>query len=87
MEHLHDRIYLKANQAVEVSIDLAANVMLMTDANYSRYRREEKCQGVGGNYKYSPAVVKPANPGYYNLVIDLGGGSGSLRLSYSIIDC
>ena len=85
-DFLHTREYIRSDQAVCVTIDIAANVMLLTDTNLNKYRRGQPYDYYGGYYKRSPIYIRPPRSDYYNVVIDLGGGSGTVRHSISVVD-
>lgn len=85
-DFLHTREFIRSDQSACITIDIAANVMLLTDVNFSRYKRGESYDYYGGYYKRSPIYIRPPRSDNYNLVIDLGGGSGSIRHSISIED-
>lgn len=87
MEFKYQRVQLGTRQAVVVTLDLAANVMLLTDANFSRYERGDAYEYYGGGARKSPAIIYPPRAGTYWLVIDLGGFTGTLNYSVSIVDC
>ena len=66
----------------------AANVMLLTDTNFQKYKRDAgSYEYYGGNYRRSPVVIPPPRAGHYNLIVDLGGYGGSIKTSaITIID-
>lgn len=85
-DFLHIREHIRNDQCVRVTIDVAANVKLLTDTNFSKYKRDESYEYYGGYYKRSPVYIRPPRSGDYNVVIDLGGGSATIRHSISIVD-
>jgi hypothetical protein len=57
----------------------------MGDSDFSSYRRGGRHQYYGGHYDRLPArIVVPAD-GYWNITLDLGGGSASIRHSIGIL--
>lgn len=85
MEHIQGREYLDNGQSVRVDCDTQCNVMVMDDHNYNRYRSGNNFNYYGGFYKRFPAIITPPRAGYWNVVIDLGGGSADIRYSIDII--
>ena len=85
-DFLHTREYVGSDKAVCVTISIAANVMLLTDSNFNKYKRGQAYDYYGGYYKRSPVYITPPRLGWYNVVIDLGDGSGTIQHSISIVD-
>jgi hypothetical protein len=85
-DFLHTREYIRSDQAACVTLDRAANVMLLTDSNFAKYKHGQQYSYYGGHYRRSPVFIRPPRTDNYNVVIDLGGGSGSIRYSISIVD-
>jgi hypothetical protein len=87
-DYLHQRIYIGTHQAICIAIDRPANVILLTDPNFTKYKRHQGGYSYyGGEYRTSPVIIYPPRAGYYNLVIDLGASGGQIRTSdISIID-
>jgi len=82
---IHGREFLADGDVVQVDCDTQCNVMLLTDTNFSSYQRGESFNYYGGHFKYFPARLSAPNSGYWNVVIDLGGGSANIRYSISVI--
>ena len=87
MDHLHKRIHLGPNEAVEVELKKAANVILLTDSNYRKYKRRDAYHYFGGPARRSPFTIFPPRAGDYELVIDLAGNRGRIEYSYRIVSC
>jgi hypothetical protein len=85
MQFLHQRKYLTAGQAVRVDCDTQCNVMLTDDVNFSLYRRGQSCNGYGRFYTHFPAIIDVPRTGYWNITIDLDGGSANIRYGISVI--
>lgn len=81
MNYLHYDLQLASNEAVEVTLDKQANVRLLDELNFSKYKRGEKHTYFGGQAKSSPVRLKPPSSGHWHLVIDLGGYPGSVSAS------
>jgi hypothetical protein len=84
-DHLHKRLFLKDGDVVEVLSDTQANVIMMGDSDYSNYKAGQSYQYYGGFYKRFPARLTPPHSGYWNVVLDLGGGKATVRHSMRVI--
>ena len=84
-DHLHKRLFLKHGDVVEVDCDTQANVLLMDDFEYSGYKARKSYRYYGGFFTQFPARLAPPNSGYWNIVLDLGGGSATIRHSMRVI--
>ncbi|MBD2816667.1 DUF1883 domain-containing protein [Xenorhabdus sp. Flor] len=87
MQFLHKRMHLKQGDTVVVQCSHQCNILLMTDGNFSNYRNGRRFQhhGGGGFFRSLPAELIAPYDGYWNVTIDLGGGSATIRHSISII--
>ncbi len=83
--HLHKRLFLQHGDTVEVDCDTQANVLLMDDSDYSNYRARRSHHYYGGFFTHFPARLAPPHSGYWNVVLDLGGSSGTVRHSMRVI--
>ncbi len=79
MKFLHYEFDVRPGDVIEVSLDRAANVQLLDDANYDSYRNGRPYHYHGGHAKQSPVHLTPPQQGHWHVVIDLGGGAGSVR--------
>ncbi len=85
MQFLHKRLHLDSGDVVSVTLDTQANVMLTDDSNFGCYRAGQRFSYFGGLAKSSPIRLSPPHPGYWNVTIDLGGRSGSIRHSITVL--
>jgi hypothetical protein len=85
MSHVHAREHLGAGATVRVNCDHQCNVLVMDDQNYARYRRGDGYRAHGGFYRKLPVGIKVPHGGYWNTVIDLGGGQARIRHSIHYI--
>lgn len=84
MAYGHQKISLNAGDIVRVTLDKQANVLLLDNTNYSRFRSGRECRYFGGLAKQSPTdIVTPSN-GDWNLVVYPGHG-GSVNYSTQVI--
>ncbi len=86
MEYLHNEFDLSAGDVVEVNLaGNAANVMLLDPANFENYRQGRPYKYYGGYARTSPFQIPAPRPGHWHLVVDLGGGAGSVQASGRVI--
>lgn len=85
MNFLHSREHLEEGDIVEVQCSHQCNVRLTTDTNFANFKRGRAHQYFGGFYKMLPAHIAAPHAGYWNITIDLGGGSANIRHSINII--
>jgi len=84
-DHLHRRLFLKDGDVVEVHSDTQANVILMDDSDYSDYKAGRSYHYYGGFFTHFPARLTPPHSGYWNVVLDLGGGEATVRHSMRVV--
>ncbi len=84
-DYLHQRLLLEDGDVVEITSDTQANVILLTDSDYSAYRERRGYTYYGGFFTHFPAHLKPPYSGYWNVVLDLGGGSATVRTSFAVL--
>jgi len=84
-DHLHSRLFLKDGDVVEVHSDTQANVILTTDSDYSDYKAGRSYHYYGGFFTHFPARLTPPHSGYWNVILDLGGGKATVRHSIRVI--
>jgi Domain of unknown function (DUF1883) len=84
-DFFYDRQYLEAGDIVIVNCDHQCNVMVMTDQDFDRYKRGDRFNYHGGHYKSLPARIPVPSTGWWNAVLDLGGGSANIRYGFSYI--
>ncbi len=84
-DHLHKRLFLKYGDVVEVDSDTQANVILMDDSAYASYLAGRSYHYYGGFFTHFPARLAPPSSGYWNVVLDLGGGQATVRHSIRVI--
>ncbi|RMU79603.1 hypothetical protein ALP24_03909 [Pseudomonas syringae pv. aptata] len=85
MNFLHSREYLNAGDVVVVECSHQCNVRLTTDTHFSNFKNGRQHQYYGGFYKMLPAQVVVPSTGYWNITIDIGGGSARITHSINII--
>lgn len=85
MNFLHSEFTIGPGDVVEVTLDKQANVRLLDDTNFSRYKRGEKHTYYGGLVKTSPFRISPPHYGHWNVVVDLGGYGGTVRSAVRVL--
>jgi len=85
MQFLHQREYLNEGDVVVVDCSHRCNIRLMGDSDFQSYRRGGSHRYHGGHYDRLPARIVVPGDGYWNITLDLGGGSASIRHSIGIL--
>jgi len=85
MNYLHYEFDIGPNNIVRVTLDKQANVRLLDNTNYQKYRMGQQYTYYGGFIKVSPADLRAPYQGHWHAVIDLGGYAGTVRASVSVI--
>lgn len=85
MNFLHKVLDLADGDMVEVTLTNAANVQLLDEENYQQYSQNKLYRYHGGHATTSPFVLATPSAGRWHLVVDLGGGVGSVTGSVSVL--
>jgi len=85
MNHLHQEFHLRPSDVIEVTLDHAANVLLLDTSNYSKYNQGDVYRYRGGYVKSSPFRISPPHEGRWHIVVDLGGQGGSVKASVRVL--
>ena len=85
MDFLHRRELLNQGDVVLVNCSHQCNVILLDDDNFSKYRSGQRFKYFGGFQKILPAKIIAPKQGYWTVVLDLGGASGTVSHSIRII--
>ncbi|TXE58996.1 DUF1883 domain-containing protein [Serratia nematodiphila] len=85
MSFLHKRMQLNFGDIVEVDCSHQCNIMIMSDSNFSNYKRGSRFQYYGGHYTHLPARITVPSSGSWNVVLDIGGRAATIRHSINII--
>ncbi|MHC1593974.1 MAG: DUF1883 domain-containing protein [Methanotrichaceae archaeon] len=85
MDYAHYELDLGRNDVVKVEVDRQANVVLLDEVNYQRYRRRQRFEYCGGLQKQSPMHLRAPRQGHWHLVVDLAGSRGTIRTSVKVI--
>jgi hypothetical protein len=85
MDFIHAREYLAAGDVVVLNCDTQCYFRLTDDPNFGALKRGGQHTYYGGFFKAFPARIKVPSTGYWNVTIDLGGGTANIRYSLSYI--
>lgn len=81
MQFLHYDIHTEPGEVVQVSLNRQANVRLLDEINFFKYRNRQDHKYYGGLAKRSPINLVPPRAGHWHVVIDLGGYAGTINAS------
>ena len=86
MNFLHYEVTTSKQSVIRVNLSgNAANVLVMDDANFQRFKQGSQYTYYGGYYTHSPAIIKPPTAGRWNVVVNLGGGIGTVNASVQVL--
>jgi len=85
MEFLHTEFYGGQEAVVLVTLDRQANVMLLDDSSFAAYRQGRAFSYYGGWMTRSPVRLVPPHQRHWNVVVDLGGNSGTIRARLRVV--
>ena len=85
MQFLHKREYLEEGEVVIVNCDHQCNVRVMHDSDFHSYRAGGGHHYHGGHYKRLPARIRVPSSGFWNVTLDLGGGSAKIKYSFNFL--
>lgn len=76
----------KAGTRIEVTLSAVANVRLMNDVNFKRYKETLRHQFFGGVARKSPLRMTIPEAAHWHLVIDAEGHHGLAESSVRVIE-
>jgi hypothetical protein len=86
MTFLHYEVTTSKESVIRVNLTgNAANVLVMDDTNFQRFQQGSQYTYYGGYYTRSPAVIKPPQAGRWIVVVNLGGGIGTVNASVQVL--
>lgn len=85
MQFMHKREYLSEGDVVVVDCSHRCNVRVMSDGDFQNFRRGGAHHYLGGHYDKLPARIMVPESGYWNVTLDLGGGSATIRHSIGFL--
>ena len=82
MNYLHHEFDAGPDDVLEVTLQGRANVLLLDDENYEKYKAGYRHTATQGGWaKVSPVHFVPPRQGHWHVVIDLGGYPGKVTAS------
>lgn len=84
-DFIHSREYLNAGDIIILDCDTQCNFILLDDTNFSHYRNRRSFEHLGGFFERFPAKITAPHSGYWNAVIDLGGGRANIRYDLRVV--
>jgi len=84
MNFLHTDFWGGTESTAIVTVDSQCNVLLMSDVDFAAYRGARPFRYYGGWATHSPTQLTPPHHGHWHLVVDLGGGTGTVRAGVRI---
>jgi hypothetical protein len=85
MQFIHKRHYLKRGDVVVVNCSHQCNVKLTDDYNFHRFEIGRSHNYYGGHFRILPARIPVPDEGYWNVTIDIGDGTATIRHSIEIV--
>ena len=85
MDFLHAEFQGGERHLAVVSLTGPANVMLLDDVSFAAYVEGRPFRYHGGWASGSPVRLRPPRYGTWHVVVDLGGGSGTVRASVHVV--
>lgn len=70
---------------IRIHLNQQANVRLLDESNYQKYRTGQNYHYYGGLAQISPVDLRVPHVGSWHVVIDLGGYSGVVQSSVEVI--
>ena len=86
MNYLHQQFDCAGGETVRVDLTQQANVCLLDDSNFNRYRGRQSFRYTGGLAKKTPVLLGVPGAGRWHVVIDLGGHSGRVSASVTLLN-
>ena len=79
MNHLNYEFDATEGDVAELTLDRAADVLLMDPASYDDYNHGRSFRYYGGYATKSPVSLAVPKKGPWHVVVDLGGDAGQVR--------
>ena len=85
MQFLHFALSAGPDNIIQVNFDRRANVRLMDELNYQKYRMKKRYVFSGGLYDPPRIDLRPSLKGKWHVIVDLEGLGGDVRASVDIL--
>ena len=82
---IHYELDAGPGNIIQVILDKQANVRLLDNINFQKYRSGQQHNYYGGLTKTSPISLAAPYHGRWHVVIDLGGYPGIVRASVQVV--
>lgn len=79
MRFLHYTVRSGPDTIIQVNIDHRANIRLMDELNFHKYKLKKNYSFAGGLYDPPRAELRPSRQGEWHIVVDLEGLDGDVR--------
>ena len=84
-DFIHSREHFSQGDVAVLNCDTQCNFLLLDDHNFNNFKSGRDYRYFGGFYKMFPAKIQAPQSGYWNMVVNLGGGSANIRYGLSVI--
>ena len=84
MNFLDYRVSTGPNSVIEVTLSMAANVLVMDESNFQSFRSGGQHHYYGGYYTQSPVIIRVPS-GQWHVVVHLGGYTGSVSAGVRVL--
>lgn len=85
MNFLHYEVNAGPNDVIQVVLDKQANVRLLDNLNFQKYRSGSRHEYRGGLAETSPFNLVAPRHGAWHVVVDLGGYAGSVSAAVQVL--
>jgi len=86
MNYSYSKENLNAGDVIEVELSQQANVILLDNTNYQRFKSGRDYKYYGGLAIRTPAQITVPKDGLWYIVIYLGGYAGTLKYSLKVLE-
>jgi hypothetical protein len=80
MNYLYWSLSARQGQIVEVTIDHATNVLLLTEAEFERFQRGMSYEYRGGSYTATPVRIVVPYHGWWHVVVCPGPVTATIKV-------
>ena len=77
--------HIGPSDIIEITLDKQANVYLLDETNYHKYKNNKPYTAVGGTQVKTPAHISPPSIGHWHLCVDLAGYVGSVNVGVKLL--
>jgi hypothetical protein len=84
MNFLDYKVSTGPNSVIEVTLSIAANVLVMDESNFQSFRTGGTHRYHGGYYTQSPVIIRVPS-GQWHVVVNLGGRTGTVSAGVRVL--